>query len=90
MLTGLGFDLASSFQIRKQRKVDIQRIARTHFVAQLTNGFEVRLSFDIPYRSADFRDHHIVVARLPELLHPVFDLVNDMRHDLHRLAEVGA
>src|SRR5437762_1337203 len=57
-------------------------------LAHLADGFNEWQRFDVPHRAADLDYGNIHLLR--DLLHRRFDLVGDVRDDLHRLSKVIA
>ena len=88
MLGGLGFLLAGGFDIRQQRHMDIQRIILAQFPTQLPDGFQKRQAFNVADRAADLNNGHIHVSGFGDLLDALFDLIGNMRDDLHGLAQI--
>jgi len=88
VLRGLRLQLARGAQVRDERKVGDHRVARAQLVAQLADGLQVGLALDVAHRPSDLGDDDVVVARLPKLQHPVLDLIDDVGHHLHGLAQV--
>ncbi len=87
MLCRLGFGLASGFEIRDQRQVNVQAILLADVEGKLPNRFEKGEPFNISYRAADFCDDDIDVVA-DELADGSFDLVGNVRDDLHRFPQV--
>src|SRR5699024_7944939 len=94
MLGRLGFEFAGGRQVGHQRDVQEETVVPADVVANLPGGFQKRLGFDIAYGATDFGDHHVgpvpVLVGFAHRQDPVFDLVGDVRDDLHRVAEVLA
>ena len=70
--------------------MDVQRLVAPNIGAQLADGFEKRLAFNIADRAADFDDHHIGIVFLADQRDPAFDLVGDVRDHLDRPAQIIA
>src|SRR4051794_28658875 len=68
--------------------MDVAGIVPALFESDLTDGFQEGQRLDVADRAADFDDGHI--GTLGTALDEEFDLVGDVRNDLHRLAEVLA
>ena len=60
------------------------------FKANLPDRLQKRLAFDVAYRAAYLRYHHLGAALLPHGIDKALDLVCDMRYHLHRPAQIGA
>ena len=89
MLRGLALELAAAGDGDDERNVDKEDVSSPLFRRDLTDRFKERLAFDVAHRTADLRDAHVGLA----VVHGVdaaFDLVSDVRNDLHRAAEVAA
>ena len=54
----------------------------------LADGFHIWLCLYIPYCTAYLGDDYIIISILPEHQHTTFDLIRDMRDDLHGFAEI--
>ncbi len=57
---------------------------------ELADRLQERQRLDVADRAADLGDHEVDVARLRDQRDPLLDLVGDVRHHLHRAAEVVA
>ena len=89
VLRGLGLVLARGREVRHQRQVHVTDVLSSHLASELTNRFEKGNDLDVTDRSADFSDDDVdVVSREPQYAR--FDLVGDVRNDLHGTAEVVA
>ena len=60
--------------------MDVQGAAAADLQAQLANGLQEGLRFDVPHRAAGLHDHHI--RPLAHQLNAPLDLVGDVRDDL--------
>ena len=54
----------------------------------LTYRLYVRQTFDVAHRTANLRNHKVILPRLSEQLNLMLYLVRDMRHHLHGLAQI--
>jgi len=88
MLGGFGFRLVCGAQVREPGDVHKSGIFAPKVIAQFPNGFEERLTFDIPDRSADFDQGDIRFSGAGQHVYPPLDLVGNMRNDLDCAAEV--
>ena len=89
MLRRLGFELVASRDLHDQRDVDIQNVLAPFFRADLANGLEEGLAFDVADGAADLADDDVdVVAR--HGVDALFDLIGDVGDNLHRRAEIVA
>ena len=70
--------------------MDEDRIVMSHFVLELTEGFQKRLALNIPYGAAYFNNRNpgFLVGKVA--VKPAFDFVGDMRDHLNRTAAVVA
>ena len=88
MLRRLGLELGRRGDERYQGEMDEQRIVPPDFLAELADRFEERQRLDVAHRTAALGDHDVVIRRQPA--DRAFDLIGDVRNDLHRRAEVFA
>ena len=88
MLRGLGFEFVRTRNIRHQGDVNETAVLPSHFPRYLTDRLDERLAFDVARRPADFRDDHVRVRRLSDVVNKRLYLVGYMRNYLHRLAEI--
>ncbi len=58
----------------------------THFHTQLTNGFKERLRFDVAYRTADFNQSDIRIARAFD--DTTLNFIRNVRNNLNRSAQI--
>ena len=65
-------------------------VVRPPLGLELTDRLKERLGFDIAHRNADLHDQHIRMDRLGHAAHARFDLIGDVRDDLHRAAVIAA
>ena len=89
MLRGLALELAAAGDGDDERNVDEEDVSSPFFRRDLPDRFKERLALDVAHRATDLRDAHVGLA----VVHGVdaaFDLVGDVRNDLHRAAEVAA
>mmetsp|Transcript_22559 Transcript_22559/g.36729 ORF Transcript_22559/g.36729 Transcript_22559/m.36729 type:complete len:210 (-) Transcript_22559:785-1414(-) len=88
VLCRFGFKLAGRGQIGQQRQMHEDTFAARLVVAELSNSFKERQTFDVAHGAANFAEHEIdlVVADMKE----VFDFVRDVRHHLNGFAKVVA
>ncbi len=88
MLRRLGLKLARRLDVGQQGQVDEDRMAARQLVAELADGLEKRQPLDVADGAADFDQDEIraLVAAENELL----DGVGDVRHHLHRAAQIVA
>ena len=68
----------------------IQRVFTTHFEADLANGLDKGLAFDVADRAADFGDDHVGICLLAHAIDKVFYFIGDMRDRLYGRAEISA
>jgi len=69
--------------------MDVQGVILAQLPAQLPDGFQKRKAFNVPYRTADLHNGHVHVCGLwSPSLNALFDLIGDMRDDLHGLAQI--
>ena len=69
--------------------MDVQAVLLAGVQGELADGFEKRQPFNVADGAADLRDDHVHVVG-GQLAHRRFDLVRDVRHHLHGLAEILA
>jgi hypothetical protein len=89
LLRGLGLQLAAGRQVDEQREVDEGALAGRVLDGVLPDGLEEGQALDVAHRAADLGDDDVDVRRA-ELVDGGLDLVGDVRHDLHGLAQVLA
>ena len=89
LLARLRFHLADGFDVRNQRQMNDDGIAKPSLVLELADGFQKRQRFDVARRAADFR-HDDVDARLRRTANGLFDFIRDMRNHLDGSAQIGA
>ncbi len=90
VLRGLGLHLARGGHVGNQREVHEGRVPGPELVAELTHRLDEGLRLDVAHRAADLGDDHVVLLALGQQLDAALDLVGDVGHHLHRLAEVLA
>jgi hypothetical protein len=83
LLRGLGLQLLRGLDVRDERGMDVEHIAGTDLVAELTDGFEERQALDVAHGAADFGDDDVAAHLLGHFVDARFDLVGDVRDDLH-------
>ena len=88
MLRGLGLDLAGTAQDRHQGQMHVQHLIAPEFHPHLTNRLEKWQRLDVADRAADFHHAHIRIAGAHA--DAVFDLIGDVRNDLHGGTEIIA
>ena len=81
MLGGLGFYLAHGLQIRHQGQVNEQGMIAPQLHAHLPDRLQEGLGFYVAHRAADLHQRQVRVAG--PFLDAAFDLVGDVRDDLH-------
>ena len=70
--------------------MDEQTVPSSDFERNLSDRFQKRLTFDIARRSADFGNRNVGSRTLGIGVDIRFDLVGNVRDDLHRTAEIIA
>ena len=91
MLGGLGFVLARSAQVGNQRKVNVEAVVAPKVRLELANGLKEGQAFNIAHRTADFDNRNVWrVFTFRKGEHHSFDLVGDVRNNLHGAAQVIA
>jgi len=90
MLSRLRLKLPRRAQVRNKSEVRNHRVVGAEVVPQLADGLQVGLALNVPDRAADLGDHDVVIPLLPQLQHPVLNLVDDVGNHLHGLAQVRA
>ena len=88
MLGRLGLQLAGRRQIGHQRQVHVGDAIAPELEAELADRLEERQALDVADRAADLAQHEVGVADVLE--DELLDPVGDVRHDLHRAAQVVA
>ena len=83
------FKFARRFEIRDQRQVDVNAVFLPDFEPELANRFEERQPLDVADRPADLRNDDVDVVP-GQARDAGFQLVRNVRDDLHRLAAVLA
>ena len=76
-------------EIRHIGEMDAETVV-AELPAELTHTFEKRQRFDVAHSATNFGDHIVIIARLAEQHYVALYLVCDMRHNLHRLAQIVA
>ena len=91
VLGGLGFVLARSAQVGNQRKVNVEAVVAPKVRLELANGLKEGQAFNIAHRTADFDNGNVWrVFTFRKGEHHSFDLVGDVRNNLHGAAQVIA
>ena len=88
VLSGLGLEFVRPRDVRDETNVDKQAVPSAHFEGQLTDRLKEGLRLNITDRAADLGDQDVRFGDFGILQDKGFDLVRDVRNDLHRLAEV--
>ena len=89
VLGRLGLQLPARGQVGHKRDVQEEAVVPTHVVAQLPGGLKERQRLDVADRAADLGDDHVRrIFGARGRLHPVLDLVGDVRDHLHGVAQV--
>ena len=88
MLSRLCLELAGCADERHQRQVDVERVLSPDIAAELADGLQIWLTFDVADRPADLDqdDVHILAYR-PD---PVLDFVCDVGDDLYGAPQIVA
>jgi hypothetical protein len=90
VLGRLGFDFFRGFDVRDQGEMDEDAVVGAFFVAHLATRLQKREPFDIAGGAADLGDDDIDVAVRAGRTDARLDLVGDVGHHLHGLAQVAA
>ena len=88
VLGRLGLELAGRADEGDQRQVHVEGVLASEILAQLADGFQVRLALDVADGAAHLDEHDVDAALPGDSLHAVLDLVGDVRDDLHGPAQV--
>ncbi len=88
MLRRLGFEFTRSAEVGDEREVNHHHVFAAMFIAKLTHRLYVGQRLDVTYGTTNFGDHNFVLASVAQLGYAVFNLIGDVRNDLHRFAEV--
>ena len=64
--------------------MDKEAVFLPHFQRNLTNRLNKWLRFNITDGTANFRDDHISIGGISQTIDELFDLIGDMRDNLHR------
>ena len=89
VLRGLALELARAGDLHDHGHMDEQHILLSLLSGYLPDGLEERLRLDIADGAADLGDKHIGLP-VVHLVDAGFDLVGDVRDDLHGAAEISA
>src|ERR1035441_7685893 len=89
MLRWLGFFVPRREGVGYERQVQVADVVPPDVAPELSDGLEERHDLDVADGATDLDDDDVDVlaAEAPD---PLFDLVGDMRNDLHGLAEIIA
>ena len=68
--------------------MDHDRVMTPHFPLELTDRFQKRLALNISDSTADFNDRDLITVRIIRSIETGFDLIGDMRDDLHGASDV--
>ena len=90
VLGGLGFKFFGCTQVGYQGEVHHQAVFLGQLPLQLAHGFNKGQAFNIAHGAANFGDHNIITAAFAQQQHAALDLVGNMGHHLHGLAQVSA
>ena len=88
VLGGLALQLPAAGDGHDQRHMDVQHVLLALLRRHLPDGLQKGLALDVAHRAAYLGDDHI---RLPVIhgVDAVFDLIGDVRDDLHRTAQIA-
>jgi len=89
VLSRLGLHLAGSSNVGYIGQVNAEAIL-PQLPLELTHAFKERQGFDVPYRTAYLCDDKVVLTLLSQEFDVALDLIRNMRHHLHGLAQVLA
>ena len=89
MLRGLALEFARAGNFNDHGHMDEQDVFLSLLGGHLPDGFEERLRLDIADCAADFGDKHVGFP-IVHLVDAGFDLVRNMRDDLHGAAQISA
>ena len=86
---GLLFSSPAAGDGHDRRHMDVQHVLLALLRRHLPDGLQKGLALDVAHRAAYFGDDHI---RLPVVhgIDTVFDLICDVRDDLHRAAQIAS
>lgn len=90
MLHGFGLKFVRASHIKKQTDVYERAVFSAYVEAELAQGFEVGLAFDVAHRSAYLGDEYVCARFVCGVENVLFYLVGDVRNDLHGFAAVLA
>ena len=86
VLRGLGLEFASGGEIRNIGEVyDDAVVAKSPF--ELAHSLDKGIGLDVAHGAANLGDDKLVIARIAKSRNAVFNLIGDMRNDLHGLAK---
>ena len=86
---GLVFSSPDGAEVRHQRDVQEEAVVPADVVPHLAGRLQERQRLDVADGAADLGDHHVRRSADSAVgLHPLLDLVGDVRDDLHGVAEV--
>ncbi len=86
LLRGLGLQLLRGLDVRHERGVDVEDVASADLVAELTDGLQEGQALDVAHGAADLGDDDVAAHFLCHCVDAGFDLVGDVRDDLHGAA----
>ena len=89
VLGRLRLQFTGSGEFWKERDVNVERVAATNILLQLSNRLNERQRLNVTNGAANLNDHHINVIAA-QAQHALLDLVGDVWNDLHRAAEIVA
>ena len=87
MLGGLGLHLVGRGDIRHERHVDEQHVARAGLLLELACRLDERQSLDVADGAPDLRDDDVGTGLLGRAADPLLDGLGHVRDDLHGAAE---
>ena len=70
--------------------MDQNSVLFSHFMLELANGFQKRLTFDITYSAAYFNDSNSRIFIRKVTIEAALDLVGDVRNDLYGASTIIA
>lgn len=88
LLGGFGLQFLSGLDVWHEGGVDEEHIALAHLMTELTDGLQEGQAFDVTDGAADLGDDDVGGHLGGNFLDAVFDLVGDVRDDLHGAALV--
>jgi len=88
VLGGFGFSFFGGFQVRQPGQVHEGGIAAPQVVAHFPDGFQKRLTLNIPDSSTNFNQGNIRVGSLANQRDAPFNFIGDVGNDLNRAAQI--